>query len=256
MCGPRRLRMRMWIGFWPPSKRARRLAPDRDPHPFWPRPAVLPVPEPSPRPTRLRGRRDPGVGFRLCRPIRSCSAIGGDLDQMPYAADHAADLRGVVVVHLVAYAAQAQRSQRLPLLLVGAVARSPLGDLERAHELVSSAPSTGRVPDRSASWSELDSPAPSSPRTWLTDSPRSSATSSGVRSDSSPAIVALTRLMGFWEPRLLERMSWIPASSSTARTPPPAMTPVPGAAGLRNTRPAPKMPVVECVIVLPCLGTR
>src|ERR1700755_922627 len=64
--------------------------------------------------------------------------------------------------------------------------------------------------------------------------PRSSATSSGVRSDSSPAIVALTRLIGFCEPRLLERMSWIPASSSTARTPPPAITPVPGAAGLEQ----------------------
>ena len=51
-------------------------------------------------------------------------------------------------------------------------------------------------------------------------------------------------------------MSWIPASSSTARTPPPAITPVPGEAGLSRTRPAPKMPVVWWVIVLPCLGTR
>ena len=51
-------------------------------------------------------------------------------------------------------------------------------------------------------------------------------------------------------------MSWIPASSSTARTPPPAMTPVPGEAGLRNTRPEPNTPVVWCVIVWPCLGTR
>ena len=48
----------------------------------------------------------------------------------------------------------------------------------------------------------------------------------------------------------------MPASSSTARTPPPAITPVPGEAGLRNTRPAPKTPVVWWVIVLPCLGTR
>ena len=48
----------------------------------------------------------------------------------------------------------------------------------------------------------------------------------------------------------------MPASSSTARTPPPAITPVPGAAGLRNTRPAPKQPVVSCVIVAPCFGTR
>ena len=51
-------------------------------------------------------------------------------------------------------------------------------------------------------------------------------------------------------------MSWIPASSSTARTPPPAITPVPGEAGFSSTRPEPKMPVVWWVIVLPCLGTR
>ena len=29
--GPRSLRIRMWIGFWPPSKRARSLAPAREP---------------------------------------------------------------------------------------------------------------------------------------------------------------------------------------------------------------------------------
>ena len=51
-------------------------------------------------------------------------------------------------------------------------------------------------------------------------------------------------------------MSWIPASSSTARTPPPAITPVPGEAGFSSTRPAPNTPVVWWVIVLPCLGTR
>src|SRR5438445_132810 len=36
--GPRSLRMRMWIGFWPPSKRTRRLLPEREPAPFWPGP--------------------------------------------------------------------------------------------------------------------------------------------------------------------------------------------------------------------------
>jgi len=50
-------------------------------------------------------------------------------------------------------------------------------------------------------------------------------------------------------------MSWMPASSSTARTPPPAITPVPGDAGLSSTRPEPNTPVVWWVIVLPCLGT-
>jgi hypothetical protein len=51
-------------------------------------------------------------------------------------------------------------------------------------------------------------------------------------------------------------MSWIPASSSTARTPPPAITPVPGEAGFRNTLPELKTPVVWCVIVEPWRGTR
>ena len=87
-------------------------------------------------------------------------------------------------------------------------------------------------------------------------SPRSLPTSSGVRRPRSPATVALTRLIGFCVPRLLERMSWMPASSSTARTPPPAITPVPGEAGFSSTRPEPNTPVVWWVIVLPCLGTR
>ena len=31
MCGPRSLRIRMWIGIWPPSNRARCFAPEREP---------------------------------------------------------------------------------------------------------------------------------------------------------------------------------------------------------------------------------
>ena len=95
-----------------------------------------------------------------------------------------------------------------------------------------------------------------SPSTASTDSPRSAAISSGLRRSCRPAIVALTRLIGFWDPSDLDRMSWIPASSSTARTPPPAITPVPGDAGLRKTRPEPNTPVVWCVIVAPWRGTR
>src|SRR5271166_4740740 len=83
MCGPRSFRMRMWIGICPPSKRALRLEPDRAPAPFWPRPAVLPVPDPSPRPTRLRGRRLPGAGARLCSPMRSCPEFPGALTCPP-----------------------------------------------------------------------------------------------------------------------------------------------------------------------------
>ena len=43
---------RMWSGIWPPSKPAIDT-PERALAPFWPRPAVLPLPEPMPRPTRI-----------------------------------------------------------------------------------------------------------------------------------------------------------------------------------------------------------
>ncbi len=47
----------------------------------------------------------------------------------------------------------------------------------------------------------------------------------------------------------------MPAVSSTARTGPPAMTPVPSEAGFSNTRPAPKTPIVSCGIEVPLSGT-
>ena len=62
-------------------------------------------------------------------------------------------------------------------------------------------------------------------------------------------------LCGLVEPRLLVRMSVIPAHSSTARTGPPAMTPVPVAAGLSSTRPAPCWPTTSCGMVEPVLGS-
>src|SRR5918994_3026158 len=107
MCGPRSLRIRMWIGFWPPSNPSLRLAPDREPAPFWPRPAVLPVPEPSPRPTRLRGVREPRAGLREWRPIRS-SAILGYLHEMTDAVHHAEQLRRVIALDGVVDPAQAE----------------------------------------------------------------------------------------------------------------------------------------------------
>ncbi len=73
MCGPRSLRIRMCRGIWPPSKRARSLEPEREPAPFWPRPDVLPVPEPSPRPMRLRSLREPGAGLSVWSPTSAAS---------------------------------------------------------------------------------------------------------------------------------------------------------------------------------------
>src|ERR1019366_1107067 len=119
----------------PPSNRARRLDPERAPAPFWPRPEVLPVPDPSPRPTRLRALRDPGAGLRLCSPIRSSGAcspgaltsppesartrsrslhLAGrlrNLNEMADLVQHAANLRRVRDLDGVTDSAQTQRAQ-------------------------------------------------------------------------------------------------------------------------------------------------
>src|SRR5687768_2956390 len=50
----------MCSGIWPPSKPLMDT-PERLFWPFWPRPPVLPLPEPIPRPTRMRFLRAPGL---------------------------------------------------------------------------------------------------------------------------------------------------------------------------------------------------
>ena len=62
-------------------------------------------------------------------------------------------------------------------------------------------------------------------------------------------------LIGLEDPSDLESTSETPAASSTARTGPPAMTPVPGEAGLSRTRPAPSAPRTSCGMVEPIIGT-
>ena len=52
-----------------------------------------------------------------------------------------------------------------------------------------------------------------------------------------------------------DKISVIPASSNTARTGPPAITPVPSEAGFKKTLPAPYTPVTSCGIVVPTEGT-
>ena len=68
---------------------------------------------------------------------------------------------------------------------------------------------------------------------------RKRSTSAFGRSCLSAANVAFTSDTGLFEPKLLVRMSWMPAASHTARTAEPAITPAPGAAGSRITWAAP-----------------
>src|SRR5213593_1016471 len=60
-----RFGMRRTRGIWPPSNPGRTLPPWRAVCPLPPRPAVLPIPEPGPRPLRMRARCDPGGLWRL-----------------------------------------------------------------------------------------------------------------------------------------------------------------------------------------------
>src|SRR5262245_29015665 len=93
----------------------------------------------------------------------------------------------------------------------------------------------------------------SSPRSW-TSLPRRFATCSAFRSHLSPSRVARRTVLGFAVPSDFVRMSWTPHDSRTARTAPPAMTPVPGDAGFRSTCPEPNRPTTGCGIVEPLSG--
>src|ERR1044072_4975618 len=141
--------------------------------------------------------------------------------------DHAAQLRGVLALHGLADPAQAERAQGVALAAVGAVGRLDLLD-DQGHASTVSSASAGASASPAASGA--GTPLPPSPSTRSTERPRRAATSSGRRRPCRPAIVALTRLIGFCVPSDLERMSWIPASSSNARTPTPASNTGPGRA--------------------------
>src|SRR5690349_11026589 len=153
---------------------------------------------------------------------------------MPDAVQHAPHLRRVLDLDLVADPPKADRAQRVALRAVGAVRRLHLPDLhddaspsaapspavsagvEASVASVASAgvsasalgalsaSAPGPVPFAAAcslaSAATGASAPPLRPSTALTDRPRSSATSSGLRRPCSPVIVALTRLIGFCEP--------------------------------------------------------
>src|SRR5215211_9373667 len=151
------------------------------------------------------------------------------LYEMLHGVDQAADGGVVLTFAGAADLAETQRSQRLLLATTPTVRRLDLGDDQARHQAVASSAAG----------------ASSSPSTALTVRPRSCATCWGLRSDCRAATVAFTRLIGFWLPSDFESTSLMPASSSTARTPPPAITPVPGDAGLSKTRDAECRPITS-----------
>src|SRR5438477_9099526 len=75
--------------------------------------------------------------------------------------------------------------------------------------------------------------------------PRTFKISSRRRKFRNASMVALTSLALLLEPSDFARTSRIPAASTSARTPPPAITRVPGDAGRNSTRPPPNSPIVS-----------
>src|SRR5450759_83438 len=153
--------------------------------------------------------------------------------------EHAGQLRTLFALNRATDASESERTQRPAVPGALSDDASGLRDAHTSHQTGASVVLAG---ERGGSTSAIDLP-------------RMRATSSGRRRLLSAFTVALAMLIGLVVPRLLARMSWIPASSSTARTPPPAMTPVPSLAGLSITRAASNSPIVPCVIVVLCLGT-
>src|SRR6185436_4209656 len=86
--------------------------------------------------------------------------------------------------------------------------------------------------------------------------PRKRASSMGSFIRNSASNVARTTLCGLVDPNTLVLTSRTPTACITARTAPPAITPVPSDAGLTMTRPAPNLPINWCGRVFLIKGTR
>src|SRR5690606_19842033 len=169
---------------------------------------------------------------------------------MPDPVEHAAHGGGVGVLHGLSNPAQTEGLDSGPRLRLLADERTLEGDLQRLVRHAQPSPPAARS-------DSVDRYAASRPG-GITSSgclPRKRATSSGRRCFFRASTVAWATLRWVGEPSDLARASRMPAASRIWRTAPPAMTPVPGAAGRIRTREAPCSPTTSWMIVLPAIGT-
>src|SRR5688572_15606163 len=115
-----RFGMRRCSGIWPPSNPRLCVKPERDFAPLCPRLAVLPCPDPWPRPTRFFACLAPFGGFNPVRDIRL-----SNLHEVTDFVNHAARLGRVDDLDRVAHAAQTEALHRGGLRLV---------ETDRAHD--------------------------------------------------------------------------------------------------------------------------
>src|SRR5437868_8174390 len=99
-------------GIWPPSKPLMRT-PERAVWPLPPRPAVLPLPEPMPRPTRMRFLREPALSASSLSFIALSPLLPvDDADEVLNLGDHAAHRRGILQLGDTADLVEFQPDQR------------------------------------------------------------------------------------------------------------------------------------------------
>src|SRR5580704_15109444 len=103
-----------------------------------------------------------------------------------------------------------------------------------------------RSADRAAYQFDLNRSSHLDYPTFSCTSPRISATSPLSRNCSSASMVAFTTLCGLCDPIDLVSTLGIPTAVITARTGPPAITPVPSGAGFSSTSPLPNRPSTVC----------
>src|SRR5215510_605473 len=116
-----RLGRRRCNGIWPPSKPLT-ATPVRAFWPLTPRPAVLPLPEPMPRPTRRRDLRAPGLSAISLSfiALSSLASLADHADEVAHLGDHAACRRRVGQVLDPADLVEAEPDQGLALDAVAA----------------------------------------------------------------------------------------------------------------------------------------
>src|SRR5690606_6529299 len=153
-----------------------------------------------------------------------------------------------VLHHRVTDALEAEAAQGGSLALGAADLGTSLGDLDLHHAPTFSA----RAAARPSAWARRSAAGATS----STARPRRAATASGSSSCLRASTVARTMLIALVEPSDLESTSCTPAHSSTARTGPPAITPVPGAAGHSGKTPAASRPWAGCTTGRWTRGTR
>src|SRR5436853_4927758 len=104
--------------------------PERAVWPLPPRPPVLPLPEPMPRPMRMRSLRDPGRSAISLSFISQSSLIADHADKMLHLHDHAARRRIVGQFLHPSDLVQAESDQGLALGMMAALRAADLLDLD------------------------------------------------------------------------------------------------------------------------------